>query len=194
MFDDWTFDYVVDIFKAVDLEFLDDVHEAIVISMSSVGSDPVYQDYTYYNPELLKEKIDNLYKDLKKGKEGEIAYKIKLLQRKAKKEKKPVEEEPLVATDVNLDEIEITVGPYKITKGKQRDFIKVIWILKELNFFEKRENGGYATNRTDVITQFIDNDKLRVDNEISKALKTESFMNVFDDMQQKASELYDARG
>ena len=92
-------------------------------------------------------------------------------------------------TNVDLEKLSITCGPYEIAKGKKTAFMSVIWALKELNFFVKQKDGSYATNRSDVIDSFLTK-RGNADQLLPKALKTDTFMNVFNDMLDKASEIY----
>lgn len=92
-------------------------------------------------------------------------------------------------TDIDLENVPITCGPYKIAKGKKTAFASVIWALKELNFFIKQEDGSYATNRSDVIDSLLTT-KGNADQLLPKALNTDTFMNVFNDLLDKASAMY----
>lgn len=92
-------------------------------------------------------------------------------------------------TDLNIENATLTCGPYKIAPKKKTAFASVIWILKELNFFIKQEDGSYATNRSDVIDSLLTT-KGNADQLLPKALKTDTFMNVFRDLLDKALEMY----
>lgn len=92
-------------------------------------------------------------------------------------------------TNIDLENAAITCGPYKIAPKKKTAFASVIWILKELNFFIKQEDGSYATNRSDVIDSLLTT-KGNADQLLPKALKTDTFMNVFRDLLDKALEMY----
>lgn len=92
-------------------------------------------------------------------------------------------------TDLNIENATLTCGPYKIAPKKKTSFASVIWILKELGYFIKQEDGSYATNRSDVIDRLLTT-KGNADQLLPKALKTDTFMNVFREMLDKASEIY----
>ncbi len=89
----------------------------------------------------------------------------------------------------NIENSNLTCGPYEIAQGKKTAFMSVIWVLKELGFFVKKADGSYATNRSDVIDSFLAQ-KGNADQLLPKSLKTDTFMNVFNDMFNKASEMY----
>lgn len=92
-------------------------------------------------------------------------------------------------TGLNIENTILTCGPYKIAPKKKTAFASVIWILKELGYFIKQEDGSYATNRSDVIDRLLTT-KGNADQLLPKALKTDTFMNVFREMLDKASEIY----
>lgn len=94
-----------------------------------------------------------------------------------------------IKTDINVEDMHITCGPYEIAPKKKTAFASVIWALKELNFFIKQEDGSYATNRSDVIDSLLTT-KGNADQLLPKALKTDTFMNVFRDLLDKALEMY----
>ena len=89
---------------------------------------------------------------------------------------------------MNLEEFKLTCGPYKIANQKKTAFMSVIWVLKELNYFVKQADNNFATNRTDVIKHLMEGN-CNADQLLPKSLKTDTFMNVFHDMIDKASKM-----
>ena len=92
-------------------------------------------------------------------------------------------------TNVDLEKLSITCGPYDIAPKKKTAFVSVVWAMIEQGFFVKREDGSYATNKEDVVNSLLST-KANVYQLFSKALKTNTFMNVFNDLLDKASEMY----
>lgn len=88
----------------------------------------------------------------------------------------------------SIDNISISCGPYKIKNGKKTDFIKVMHILNELGFFEKQD-GQEVTNRNELINAFLDS-KSNISKLLNGALGTEKYMDVFNDILDKASKIY----
>lgn len=80
----------------------------------------------------------------------------------------------------------ITVGPYKIVKGKESQFVSVISVLYDLRFFEK-EDGLYATNKDELVNAFLNKNK-RVADVIYKTIENDTYMSIFQQMIDKAQE------
>lgn len=92
-------------------------------------------------------------------------------------------------TNVDLEKLSITCGPYEIAEGKKTAFVSVVWAMIKQGFFVKKKGGNYATNKEDVVNSLLTT-KVNVYQLFSKALKTNTFMNVFNDLLDKASEMY----
>ncbi len=92
-------------------------------------------------------------------------------------------------TNVDLEKLSITCGPYDIAPKKKTAFVSVVWAMIEQGFFVKKKSGNYATNKEDVVDNLLTT-KVNVYQLFSKALKTNTFMNVFNDLLDKASEMY----
>lgn len=92
-------------------------------------------------------------------------------------------------TNVDLEKLSITCGPYEIAEGKKTAFVSVVWAMIKQGFIVKKKGGNYATNKEDVVNSLLTT-KVNVYQLFSKALKTNTFMNVFNDLLDKASEMY----
>lgn len=108
-----------------------------------------------------------------------------------KKRTKELEEElsTIMQNHNSNTTLPITCGPYRIKKGKKTAFMSVIWVLKEMGYFEKINDGSYATNRQDVIQQLIEG-SCNTEQLLPKALRGDKFLEVFREMFEKANKLY----
>lgn len=172
--------------------FFNDLREEITKKIylweDSLRDKTISDDWEKENSTLNKEETDNVFSislDSHKKIIEEKEKKIDALEKEIRELKSISSEVP----NVDLENMPITCGPYEIAKGKKTAFMSVIWALKELNFFVKQKDGSYATNRSDVIDSFLTK-RGNADQLLPKALKTDTFMNVFNDMLDKASEIY----
>lgn len=140
------------------------------------------------NSTLNKEETDNVFSislDSHKKIIEEKEKKIDALEKEIRELKSVSSEVP----NVDLEKLSITCGPYEIAEGKKTAFVSVVWAMIKLGFFVKKKGGNYATNKEDVVNSLLTT-KVNVYQLFSKALKTNTFMNVFNDLLDKASEMY----
>lgn len=103
---------------------------------------------------------------------------------KLKKENEELKSRPTI--------INLTTGKYSIAKGKETDFVRVLYVLYKMNIFVKAEDGLYASNSRDVINEFFSKDK-NVKKAIHAAFDVAYLPSIFENLKNKAIELYNDR-
>lgn len=84
------------------------------------------------------------------------------------------------------------VSQYKIADNRKTDFVKIISSMYDCRIFETI-NGKYASNKDELIKSigsFFNTDIKNSSRTLSDSRKNENFLNIFNDITQKATEYY----